>query len=90
MRFDIEVTWKHNPTGITETAIIPIFCSPDSDVYDRGYAADSESDKWYYESATDKAIEWYNENRLDLEGVTLDDWVDKFIEDCSVGYHLIS
>ena len=90
MRFDIEVTWKHNSTGLTRTAIIPIFCSPDSDAYDRGYDADSESDEWYYDSATDVATEWYNENRLDLEGVTLDDWIDKFIEDCSVGYHLTS
>ena len=46
--------------------------------------------QWYYDSATDVATEWYNENRLDLEGVTLDDWIDGFLEDCSVGYHLIS
>lgn len=88
MRFDIEVTWVHNPTGITETAVIPVICSSDSTPYDRGCEAEKLSDEWYYDSASDRATEWYNENRLDLDGVTLDDWIDGFIEDCSVSWHL--
>lgn len=88
MRFDIEATWIHNPTGITESAIIPVFCSPSSTPLDRGYAADSVSDEWYYDSAIEAATTWYGENRMDLEGVTLDDFIDGFLEDCSMEWHL--
>lgn len=88
MRFDIEATWVHNPTGITESVTIPVFCSPSSTPLDKGYAADSVSDEWYYDSATEAATIWYNENRMDLEGVTLDNFIDGFLEDCSVEWHL--
>ena len=88
MRFDIEVTWVHNPTGITESVTIPIFCSPSSTPLDRGYAANSVSDEWYYDSATEAATTLYNENRMDLDSVILDDFIDDFLEDCSVEWHL--
>lgn len=88
MRFDIEATWVHNPTGITESVTIPVFCSPSSTPLDRGYAADSVSDEWYYDSATEVATTLYNENSMDIESVVLDDFIDDFLEDCSVEWHL--
>jgi hypothetical protein len=88
MKFEIEVTWVHNPTGITESVTLSVFCSSSSTPLDRGYAADNVCDEWYYDSATEAAMTWYNENCMDLEGVTLDDFVDGFLEDCFVEWHL--
>lgn len=88
MRFDIEATWVHNPSGITESVTLPVFCSPTLSPLDRGYAADSVSDEWYYDSATEAARTWYHENYMELENISLDDFVDGFLEDCTMEWHL--
>lgn len=89
MKFDIEATWIHNPTGITESVILPVFCPLMSTSFAREHAADSVSHEWYCDSVDEAATILYHENCLDLEGVNLGDFVDSFFENCSMEWKAI-
>ena len=81
--YRIDVCWENVPTGIRHSDILWFDC----DYEDEKFAiADEECYNWYVESATEIAIVCYKENRLDLEGVDLSDYVDEFLEDCIYCY----
>ena len=88
MRFDIEASWENKQYDLYDSAVLPVFCSPDSDAYDRGLSADSALDEWYFDSAINAATSYYRENLLDLEGVDFDRFIDDFLEGCTINRHL--
>ena len=88
MYFTIDVFWSNDKYKMSNEATIPVYCSPYSDAYDKGINASEALDEWYFDSAISAAADYYNENRLDLEGVDYDRFIDDFLEDCTVNYHL--
>lgn len=81
--YQVNVRWENKPTGIKHSDTLWIDCRYEDEKF---AIADEECYDWYVESATEIAIVFYKENRLDLEGVDLSDYVDKFLENCTYCY----
>lgn len=80
--YSVEVSWTHKSSGVSMDDILYFDCDEDEKLD----MADELCYHWYVNTVTEVACELYREFQIEMDDISLDDYLDDYFENCDYVY----